>query len=177
VIGENSAGAGFRNSFFPVAGGYVISVSVGRAVLASTGKDWEGVGIPPTIKVSEEKALEAAQVRALRRLATSATGEDKRILEARAAVLEAKTTPIATALPLARYAGTYGERSVSLDGATLAWQRGNGPKSPLVAVAANEFTFEEDPLTRVKFTVAGSAVTGLEMLRGDGSKVLADRTP
>jgi hypothetical protein len=176
LIGENSAGAGFRNSFFPVTGGYVISVSVGRAVLASTGKDWEGVGIPPTVKVSEEKALEIAQARALRRLAASASGDDRRILEARAAVLEAKVTPIATALPLASYAGTYGERSVSVDGSTLVWRRGNGPKNPMVAVAANEFRFEDDPLTHVKFVVGGGGVTGLELLRGDGSKVLAERT-
>ena len=119
LIGETSAGAGFRNEFFPVAGGYVISVSVGRAVLASTGKDWEGVGIAPTVQIGQDKALDVAQMRALRRLASNATGEDKRILEARATVLEAKATPVATELPLAQYAGAYGERSVSLgDGRT-----------------------------------------------------------
>ena len=177
LIGETSAGAGFRNEFFPVAGGYVISVSVGRAVLASTGKDWEGVGIAPTLQVSQDKALDVAQMRALRRLASNATGEDKRILEARATVLEAKATPVATALPLARYAGVYGERSVSLGDGRLMWQRGNGPKSAMVAVAANRFAFEDDPLTQVTFNVAGSSVTGLELLRGDGSKVAASRNP
>jgi hypothetical protein len=177
LVGDTSAGAGFRNEFFPVAGGYVISVSVGRAVLASTGKDWEGVGIAPTVKVDQEKALDVAQMRALRRLASTATGEDKRILEARAAVLEAKATPVATALPLAQYAGVYGERSVSLGNGQLMWQRGNGPKTAMVAVAANRFAFEDDPLTQVTFNVAGSAVTGLEMLRGDGSKVAATRKP
>ena len=177
LIGETSAGAGFRNEFFPVAGGYVISVSVGRAVLASTGKDWEGVGIAPTVQVSQDKALDVAQMRALRRLASTATGEDKRILEARAAVLEAKATPVATALPLAQYAGVYGERSVSLGDGRLMWQRGNGPKSAMVAVAANRFAFEDDPLTQVTFNVAGSSVTGLELLRSDGSKVAASRNP
>ncbi len=177
LIGETSAGAGFRNEFFPVAGGYVISVSVGRAVLASTGKDWEGVGIAPTVQIGQEKALDVAQMRALRRLASNATGEDKRILEARATVLEAKATPVATELPLAQYAGAYGERSVSLGDGRLMWQRGNGPKSAMVAVAANRFTFEDDPLTQVTFNVAGRSVTGLELLRGDGSKVAASRNP
>jgi hypothetical protein len=175
IIGETSAGAGFRNTFFPVAGGYVISVSVGRAVLASTGKDWEGVGIAPTTKVEADKALDVAQVHALRRVASGSKGEDKRMLEARAAVLEAKMTPISPALPLAQYAGTYGERSVTIDGAQLLWRRGNGPASPMIAVAPNEFTFEEDPLTHVTFSVADKAVTGLELLRGDGSKVVAKR--
>ena len=177
LIGETSAGAGFRNEFFPVAGGYVISVSVGRAVLASTGKDWEGVGIAPTVQVGQDKALEVAQMRALRGLALNATGEDKRLLEARAAVLEAKAIPVTTALPLAQYAGVYGERSVSLGDGRLMWQRGNGPKSSMVAVAANRFAFEDDPLTQVTFNVAGSSVTGLELLRGDGSKVAASRNP
>ena len=177
LIGETSAGAGFRNEFFPVAGGYVISVSVGRAVLASTGKDWEGVGIAPTTKTDVDKALEVAQVHALRRLASTAGPEDKRVLEARAAVLDAQVTPVATALPLNNYAGLYGERSVSVGDGKLLWQRGNGPKSAMTAVAANEFTFEDDPLTRVRFNVAGSAVTGLELLRGDGSKVAVSRNP
>ena len=71
----------------------------------------------------------------------------------------------------------YGERSISADSGKLLWQRGNGPKIAMTAVAANEFTFEDDPLTRVRFNVAGSAVTGLELLRGDGSKVVAARNP
>ena len=155
----------------------MISVSVGRAVLASTGKDWEGVGIAPTTKTDVDKALEVAQAHALRRIASTASGDGKRSLEARAALIEAQVTPVATALPLKDYAGAYGERSVSDDNGKLFWQRGNGPKIAMVAVAANEFTFEEDPLTRVKFNVAGSAVTGLELLRGDGSKVTASRNP
>jgi len=177
LIGENSAGAGFRNEFFPVAGGYVISVSVGRAVLASTGKDWEGVGIAPTTKTDVDKALEVAQVHALRRIAATANAEDKRSLEARASVIEALVTPVTTALPLTNYAGVYGERSVSADHGKLFWQRGNGPKIAMVAVGSNEFTFEDDPLTRVKFSVAANNVTGLELLRGDGSKVVASRNP
>lgn len=41
VVGETTAGAGFRNDLLPIAGGFILSVSVARAVLASTGKDWE----------------------------------------------------------------------------------------------------------------------------------------
>lgn len=176
IIGENTAGAGFRNSFFPVTGGYVISVSVGRAVLASTGKDWEGVGIAPTTKVAADKALEIAQVHALRRIAPTVGAEDRRALEARAALLEAKVTPVATALPLAGYAGTYGERTVVADSGKLIYQRQGGPKFQLIAVGPNEFAFEEDPIGRVTFKVAGSSATALELLRGDGSKVLAERS-
>ena len=175
VIGETTAGAGYRNSFFPVAGGFVISVSVGRAVLTSTGKDWEGVGIAPTTKTDVDKALDVAQAHALRKLAGSATDNDKHMLEAQASVLEAKLNPVATALPLSSYAGSYGERLVTLDGAALMFQRQGNPQRSLIAVGPNEFAFEEDPMTRVRFTTAGKSITGLELIRGDGSRVQASR--
>ncbi len=176
VIGATTAGAGFRNSFFPVTGGYVISVSIGRAVLASTGKDWEGVGIAPTTKIEPDKALDVAQLHALKRIASAASGGEKRRLTAQASVLEAKLNPVKTALPLDRYAGAYGERLVRLDGDHLAWQRGEQPKVAMIAVAPNLFTFSEDPLTRVQFLVTGDRVTGLKLVRGDGSTVDAPRT-
>ena len=177
IIGENTAGAGFRNEFFPVAGGYVISVSIGRAVLASTGKDWEGVGIAPTTKADVDKALEVAQVHALQKLAAAATGNDKRMLESNAALISAKLDPIATALPIARYAGSYdGGRSVTIDGGTLSYQRSGGPKVALIPVSANEFAINEDPMTRFSFAVSNGSVTGLKLIRGDGSTVEAART-
>ncbi len=85
-------------------------------------------------------------------------------------------TPVATALPLAGYAGTYGERTVVADSGKLIYQRQGGPKFQLIAVGPNEFAFEEDPIGRVTFKVAGSSATALELLRGDGSKVLAERS-
>jgi rhodanese-related sulfurtransferase len=176
LIGETSAGAGFRNEFFPVAGGYVISVSVGRAVLASTGKDWEGVGIAPTTKTDVGKALDVAQVHALRRLAAAATPDERRGLEAQAALLDAKANPVPTALPITNYAGSYdGGRSVTIEDGTLSYQRAGGPKVALIPVSANEFGFEEDPAARIQFAVAGDSVTALKLVRGDGSSVDAPR--
>ena len=64
IVGQNTAGAGFRNDLFPLADGFFASVSIGRAVLASTGKDWESVGIAPTIPVEPAKALDVALQRA-----------------------------------------------------------------------------------------------------------------
>lgn len=176
VIGQNTVGAGFRNEFFPVSGGYVVSVSIGRAVLASTGKDWEGVGIAPTAKVEADDALEVAQVHALRRIASTASGMEKRMLESRAMLLQAKLSPVATALPIERYAGVYdGGRSVTLEGGALNYQRIGGPKVALISVGANEFGFSEDPLSRISFTVSGAGVTDLKLVRGDGSTVEAPR--
>jgi hypothetical protein len=176
IIGENTAGAGFRNEFFPVSGGYVISVSVGRAVLASTGKDWEGVGIAPTTKIDADKALDVAQVHALRQIASKATGDDKRVLESQAAILEAKVNPVPTPLPAERYAGKYdGERSVTVEDGTLNYQRAGGHKVAMISLGANEFGFSEDPMARIRFTVTGANVTALKVIRGDGSTADAPR--
>lgn len=177
LVGETTAGAGYRNEFFPVAGGYVVSVSVGRAVLASTGKDWEKVGITPTIKVEQDKALETAQVHALQKLALTATGIEKQILDASSQVLQAQLKPVATALPLANYVGVYGVRHITSDGDSLVFQREGGSKGKLVAVAVNEFAFAEDPMQRVRFKIAGNTATELELIRGDGSRAVAARNP
>ena len=177
LVGETTAGAGYRNEFFPVTGGYVISVSVGRAVLASTGKDWEKVGIAPTIKASQDNALEVAQASALRKLAATATGRDKDVMEGSAQVMEAQITPVSTALPLPQYVGVYGVRHITNDDGTLVFQREGGPKGRLVAVGPNEFAFVEDPMQRVKFKVAGNNATELELIRSDGSRAVAARNP
>jgi hypothetical protein len=177
LIGETTAGAGFRNSFFAVPGGYVLSVSVGRAVLASTGKDWEGVGIPPSTSVPAGKALDVARARALRRVAASASPEEKIRYEAMARVLDAQVQPVATALPLSAYAGRFGERTVSVEDGRLVYQRQGGPKLAMVAVGPNVFAFEVDPLGRVEYAVADGRAARLELIRSDGSRVAADRTP
>lgn len=177
VIGETTAGAGFRNEFFALPGGYVISVSVGRAVLAATGKDWEGVGIAPTAAVARDKALDLAKVKAMRRVAAAAPAGDKAALEASAEVIEAQIEPVRTALPIEAYAGNFGERVLRVENGGLVWQRGSGPKLKMVPVGPNLFAFEEDPATRIDFKVAGNSATALELLRADGSKVEARRTP
>ena len=46
-----------------------------------------------------------------------------------------------------------------------------------MAVGANEFAFVAAPMQRVKFKVTGHAATELELVRGDGSRVVAARTP
>jgi hypothetical protein len=177
LIGSATAGAGFRNDVLPVAGGFVLSVSVGRAVLASTGRDWEAVGISPTTEVTVDQALDVARLHALRRLAAAAPAPEKARLEAMAAVAAAQLEPVATALPLAAYAGRFGERNVAVENGRLVLQRANGPALPMVAIGPNLFAFEGDPSTRLSFAVAGDSVTGFELTRNDGSQVTVSRTP
>ena len=176
LIGENTAGAGFRNQFYPLPDGMVISISVGRAILASTGKSWEGVGFAPNTAVPVDQALDVAEAHALKRLASTAPPEKRRALEVQAAMLLAKMTPVKTALPAEAYVGDYGERTVQADGETLIVTRKGGATSKLVAIGPNQFAYENDPGATLTFDVSGSRATALHLIRSDGSTANGIRT-
>ena len=170
IIGERSAGAGFRNEFFALPSGMIISISVGRAVLASTGKDWEAVGIAPSLEISADKALDAAKVRALEKVAASAEPKRKAQLMAIATALNAQINPVKTELPLAAYAGVYGERTVKVGDKGLTIRRGENPTSALIAVGPNRFAYANDPASTVTFAVSAGKSNALHLVRADGSE-------
>jgi len=176
LIGENTAGAGFRNQFYALPDGLIISISVGQAILASTGKGWEGVGFAPNTVVPVGQALDVAEAHALTRIAASAPADRKRALEVQAAMLLAKTAPVKTALLPAAYAGDYGERLVRAEGDSLTIERKGGATSKLVPIGPNEFAYENDPGATVTFDVAGDRATALHLVRSDGSTAEGTRT-
>jgi hypothetical protein len=164
LVGETTAGAGFRNELVSIPGGFVFSVSVGRAVLASTGRDWEAVGIAPTIRADVPRALEAAQAHVLRRLAAAAPAPERGRLEGIADVLTARVEPRTAAMPLAAYAGRFGERAILLEEGRLYYQRGTRPRTALVPLGANRFAFENDPTVQLEFAAAGARAGSVEVL-------------
>jgi hypothetical protein len=176
LIGENTAGAGCRNQFYALPDGLIISISVGQAILASTGKGWEGVGFAPSTAVPVDQALDVAEAHALKRLAATAAPDKKRALDVQAAMLMAKTVPVKTALPAIAYAGDYGERAVRADGESLTIERKGGGTSKLVAIGPNEFAYENDPGATVTFDVSADRATALHLVRSDGSTAEGTRT-
>lgn len=158
VVGESTAGGGFRNAFEAIDGGFILSVSVGRAILASTGTNWEGVGITPTIPTPGPAALDVAHAHALRRIASAASGPERAQLEALADGLSARHERRAAALPLTAYAGSYGDRIIVVDGERLTYQRGTRHEI-LIPVGGNRFVLESDPNTAVEFAPSGARVT------------------
>jgi hypothetical protein len=168
LIGQNTAGAGFRNDLVPIQGRFILSVSVGRAVLASTGRDWEAVGFAPTVPAPVAGALEVGHALALRRLAARATGPDRARLEAVAEGVAARAENRAPALPLAAYAGSYGERTVRVDGNRLYFQRGNRAPTALIALGGNRFAFDNDPGFRIEFQAADGRVSSFEQGPANG---------
>jgi hypothetical protein len=176
LVGETTAGAAYRNDHFNIGGGHVASISVGRPELVSTGGDWEAKGFSPTIAAVPEKALDAAHLHALRRLAQSVAVTEKPVLEGRIALLQAQLNPVTPALPLATYAGAYGERAITLESGRLFFQRTGGPRSALIAVGPNLFLLESNPGTQIEFKPADGSVPYFNLKRSDGSRVVAQRT-
>lgn len=159
LVGETTAGAGFRNELVPIAGQFVLSVSVGRAVLASTGRDWEATGLAPTVQAPIAGALDVAHGLALRRLAAQAEGPQRARLEATAEGVAARGERRSPALPLAAYAGTYGERSILVQDGRLWARRGQRAPVALIPLGGNAFAYDSDPAIRLEFQVAGERAT------------------
>jgi Peptidase family S41/N-terminal domain of Peptidase_S41 in eukaryotic IRBP len=168
LVGETTAGAGFRNELVPISGGFVLSVSVGRAVLASTGRDWEAVGLAPTMPTEVAGALDVAHALALRRLAAAAAPQDRARLAAIADGVAARGERRSPALPLAAYAGRYGERVVSIEDGRLYSRRGARPPVALTPLGGNLFVVDSDPALRVEFQVSGGAVTAFGISAAGG---------
>lgn len=167
IVGATTAGAAFNNAFYAVKGGFHLSVSEGRPVLASTGKDWEGVGIAPTLPTPVEAALEAAHVHALRKLAAAADPARRSRLEGLARGLEAIGRPGTADAAPAAYAGAYGDRRVFVEDGKLWYQLEKRPRSLLVPLGGHRFTTADDPLMRMTFTAAGDRITGLDIGLGE----------
>jgi hypothetical protein len=163
VVGAATSGAAFMNGMYAIEGGFELSVSEARPVLASTGKDWEAVGIAPTIAVPVEAALETAHVHALRKLAAGADAPRRAQLVALASGLEAVRRPGAPGAPLAAYAGTYGERRVSLEGGKLWYRQQERPRRLMVPLGGDLFTLADDPLLRLAFRKDRGRVTAFDL--------------
>jgi hypothetical protein len=151
TVGATTAGAAFRNELVPVAGGYVLSVSIGRPVLAATGGDWEAAGIAPTVPAQIAQALDVAQLHALRRLAAEAPEPQRAQRTALAEAIEARLETRAPARALDAYAGSFGLRRVTAENGRLYYQVEDRPRVALIPLGGDRFALESSPATRLEF--------------------------
>ena len=177
VVGERTAGAGHLAARFPLGTGLVMSVSVGRPIHPLTGRGWEGTGVVPDADAPAASALAVAHeeaVAALRERSTDAT-ERRRLAWA----LDAAKARRAAAPPPLRgsYAGTYGEREITLGADGLRY-RGPGGRTwgPLAAVGPDVFAIDEEARLRFERSAAGE-ITALTLERIDGSAERAAKGP
>lgn len=89
LIGKTTGGGAHAGSPQRLAAHFAMFVPAGRPINPVTRANWEGTGVVPDVDVSEDAALEAAQIAALRQLmALEADADWKRRLGERLAELE-----------------------------------------------------------------------------------------
>jgi hypothetical protein len=177
LVGETTAGAGYRNEIVPIEGGFALSVSVGRPELPNGRGDWEAKGVPPEVSVPVDQALPKALSLAYARLGATAPPNRKIDFDWLSQAQGALASPVPLARPASAYAGRFGVRVISVEGERLVYRRDGGVSTNLLPIGPDLFALEVDPLQHVRFTVEGGNIIGFELMRSDGSSVMQPRGP
>jgi hypothetical protein len=180
IVGETTGGGANPGRTYDVGRRFETVVSTGRSINPTTGTNWEGTGVEPDVKVPAADALLTAQSAALDALEAKAKAPDAkaRYRFARLAIdgqLHPYTLPAGRA---ADYAGVFGPRRITLEGAGLSYQREGGARLRMKPLAADLFALEtvDDALVRFDRDAAGHVVK-LVMLYVGGESVENPRTP
>jgi retinol-binding protein 3 len=180
IVGETTGGGANPGEGIDLPGEMSAFIPTGRAVNPVSGGNWEGTGVEPDVNVGAEDALKVAYGAALEKVAARATRpEDKAQAEWYLAANRAQLQPVTLdAAALGPFAGRYGSRSVTLEGATLFYQREGRPRRRLTPLTKDTFAVEDVPEFRVRFVSEGGApATKLVGLYDDGQTDEDARTP
>lgn len=180
IVGETTGGGAHPVQPYRVEG-YDVTMSLpyGRAINPISGTNWEGTGVAPDIATPAAAALDTAYVKALEAAEAKAkSAEEKQDITWIREGLAAKLQPFAvTGAALGAYAGTYGPRIITLDGATLKYQRQGRPKSTLVPMGPDLFVAPELNYFRIKFERgSGGQVVRLVGMYSDGRSDISERS-
>ncbi len=140
----------------------VLRLPYGRAINPITGTNWEGTGVKPDIEVPREKAFDVAYAKALKGLLDKTTDPDKKgALVWMSEKQDAMLNPVKVGPDtLQQYAGTYGERVITLENGELYYQRQGRPKFRLIPMNATTFMLDGLDSFRLQFVRdAGGNVT------------------
>jgi hypothetical protein len=175
LVGDKTAGAANNNRLFPVAPGFVASVSEGRPVHPVSKTNWEGVGVEPD--VASTAALDQAQALALEGLIERAGAAHRSAYEWTLADVESRLHPLKLSRnELRAYAGSYGIRTIRLTGDTLVFQRQGGEPTTLIPMAPDLFAFANTTQVRVRFRRSGDKVIGFDQITEDDQVIPSERT-
>ena len=135
-----------------------LGVPFGRAVNPITGTNWEGVGVIPDVAVPADQALDMAHIMALEKLREGQTDPRRAFATGWAITgLESKLNPV-TVSPdvLTSYAGSYGPRTLALEGGSLIYQRGEGARMRAIPMDESMFRFDELDYFRIEIVTDDS---------------------
>ncbi len=164
IIGETTGGGGHDNKFVILTDNFMMSLPFARAVNPITKSNWEGVGVEPDVKVSSDNALDTALAMASKILAEKENDPQfKAYYQWNADIYEAALNPMTVAEEtLESYVGTYGPRTITLEGGSLFYQRQGRPKIKLIPIADDYFMLEGIDYFRLKFLKERGRVVAVE---------------
>ena len=170
VIGETTGGGAHDNRFVILSDRFEMSLPFARAVNPVTKTNWEGTGVEPDIKVPQDKALATAQVMASQRLAEHEKDpEFKAYYEWHRAAYDAALNPVSlTPEAMRSCVGTYGPRTITMDGDTLFYQREGQAKRRMVPLGLHLFALDGADNFRLRFLKEGDRVIAVEGLSPSG---------
>lgn len=170
VIGEATGGGAHDNRFVILSDRFEMSLPFARAINPVTKANWEGVGVEPDVKVPQDKALGTAQALASKRLAEGEKDpEFKSYYQWQHDAYNAALNPLLlTKETLRSYVGTYGPRTITLDGDSLFYQREGQAKRRMIPIADSCFALEGNDNFRLRFLKEGKQMVAVEGLNPAG---------
>lgn len=170
VIGETTGGGAHNNRFVILNDNFLMSLPFARAYNPITKTNWEGVGVEPDIKIASDKALETAQMLAMKKL--SEKEEDPKFKRYYSWVLvgyQSQANPVTISPEVMKsYVGTYGPRTITLEDGSLFYQREGRAKFKMIPLSEDYFGFDEIDYFRLKFIKEGNKVVAVEGYTPDG---------
>jgi hypothetical protein len=164
VIGETTGGGAHDNKFVVLTDNFMMSLPFARAINPITKTNWEEVGVEPDVKVSADKALDTALAMASKALAEKEKNPSfKANYQWQHDNYEAVLNPVTIdAATLQSYAGTYGPRTITLEGGSLYYQREGRPKMKMIPIADDYFMLDGIDYFRLKFLKEEGRVVAVE---------------
>jgi hypothetical protein len=150
LVGQTTYGAANPGGSIDIGNGFSVFVSTGKAINPVTGDNWEKVGVEPHVSVSEVDALDVAHGLALDTAMARVEGQlARQEIEWAQAYLRARLTPVSHD-QLEHLVGRYGDRTISLDGSRLWYQRDGRMAEPLVSASPTLHFLESSAQMRLR---------------------------
>ncbi|PCJ98237.1 MAG: hypothetical protein COA50_01640 [Flavobacteriaceae bacterium] len=164
LIGETTGGGAHPGGTVNATDRFTVWIPSGRAINPITNTNWEGTGVVPDIKVSSDKALEVAQIKALESiLEKSQDQEQKQFMQWYLDALNIKQEPVVLNESVMKsYIGAFGPRKISFKNNTLYYQRDEGTIYELIPLTQNKFMLKGLSSFRIKFISENDEIVALE---------------
>lgn len=151
VVGEVTGGGAHPVQRYAINEFFSAGIPYMKAINPVTNINWEGTGVTPDLLTPADKALvEAYEHGIAKRMDNAKDDNEKRMLHWNMESFLAMQNPVRLEpSDLQKFAGTYGDRKITIEDGALYSRRGEGRKYKLKAIKENYF--EINSFSRIRF--------------------------